>query len=75
MRAAAPQTGDANRPGWPEVLHVGLCVLRLSPQKFWRLSPREFMAMAGGYRPHRVAMERADMEALMRLFPDEAERS
>lgn len=56
-------------------MHVGLCVLRLSPQKFWRLSPREFMAMAGGYRPHRVAMERADMEALMRLFPDEAERS
>ncbi|MFD1746541.1 rcc01693 family protein [Rhizobium helianthi] len=56
-------------------MHMGLCVLRLSPETFWRLSPREFMAMAGGCRPRRDAMDRAEMEALMRLFPDEAERS
>lgn len=57
--------------GWPDVLHVGLCLLRLPPDVFWRLSPREFMAMAGAYRPRPDAIDRTGFSALMAAFPDE----
>lgn len=75
MKAAERGTADHATFGWPDVMHVGLCVLRLSPDNFWRLSPREFMAMAGAYRPRRDAMDREGLEALLKLFPDEDERS
>lgn len=51
-------------------MHVGLCLLRLSPDVFWRLTPLEFSAMAGGLRPRAAVMERMGLEALMRRFPD-----
>ncbi len=52
-------------------MHVGLCVLRLSPDTFWALSPREFLAATGGLRPITPIMERAGLDALMRQFPDD----
>lgn len=80
MRAAAggdaPNGQDDTRDGvarafpWDAVIHVGLCLLRLSPRDFWALTPVEFFAMAGGARPREAMMARDGLEALMRAFPD-----
>ncbi len=55
---------------WRSVLHIGLCLLRLPPQDFWALTPIELFAMAGGLKPQPPRLDRAGLEALMRVFPD-----
>ncbi|MGG2476230.1 rcc01693 family protein, partial [Rhizobium sp. BR5] len=35
---------------WAAVIHTGLCLLRLSSETFWLMTPREFFAMTGGTR-------------------------
>lgn len=45
-------------------------VLRWNPDTFWRATPRELAAaMAGPAAPFEPA-RRADLDALMRAFPD-----
>ena len=51
-------------------MHLGLCLLRLSPDVFWRLTPAEFLAMTGGMRPRPMGIRRDGLEALMERFPD-----
>ncbi|WP_170973408.1 rcc01693 family protein [Rhizobium sp. FKY42] len=70
MSAATGAPHDGATAGWPGVLHVGLCLLRLPPDIFWQLSPREFMGMAGAYRPRPPGLDRAGLVALMAAFPD-----
>lgn len=57
---------------WAEAMAFGLGRLRLSPDAFWALTPREFAALAGkagrGQPPGR-----ADLEAMLRRFPDMTE--
>lgn len=50
----------------------GLGILRLAPRDFWAMTPRELAAAARALRPRAggEAPRRADLEALMRLFPD-----
>lgn len=55
---------------WADVLHVGLCLLRLDPERFWRLSPCEFHALAGGLAPKPERLDRDRLDGLMTLFPD-----
>lgn len=50
---------------------MGLCLLRLSPAIFWSLTPIEFHAMAGGFRPKKTAMTRGSLETLIQSFPDD----
>jgi uncharacterized phage protein (TIGR02216 family) len=50
-------------------LHFGLGLLRLGPQDFWAMSPRELMALAGAARPA-DAPDRAELAALMNRWPD-----
>ncbi|NKN39612.1 phage tail assembly chaperone [Agrobacterium sp. a22-2] len=57
---------------WGPALHAGLCLLRLDPTVFWALSPREFAAMTGAFAPRRGHPQRAELNALMARFPDEA---
>lgn len=50
---------------------IGLGLLRLSPRDFWSMTPREFeravrVMLPGG----RDAPGRAELEALMKRFPD-----
>jgi uncharacterized phage protein (TIGR02216 family) len=52
-------------------MHVGLCLLRLPPDRFWAVTPREFMAMAGAFRPRDTGLNRARLSDLMRDFPDQ----
>ena len=56
---------------WDEAIGFGLGVLRLSPDAFWRMTPRELAhaALAGkGERTPPVA--RATLIDLMKRFPD-----
>ena len=50
---------------------AGLGVLRLAPDAFWRMTPRELAAALRGLSGDVVtAPERADLLDLMRRFPD-----
>nr|WP_317208268.1 rcc01693 family protein [Rhizobium halophilum] len=69
LRAAAGGRYASPFP-WETVMHTGLCLLRLSPDVFWRLTPVEFSAMTGGLRPRPPEMAREGLEGLMRRFPD-----
>jgi uncharacterized phage protein (TIGR02216 family) len=62
-------TGSRTFP-WSDVLHLGLCLLRLSPTDFWALTPREFLAVSGGLKPRLPVPDRSALEALMGAFPD-----
>ena len=58
---------------WEDVMAVGLGVLRISPQEFWRMTPREFGRAIAPMTTAPVApIGRAGLAALMRQFPDEA---
>ena len=56
---------------WDEVMAFGLGRLKLAPQAFWAMTPREFAAAlrpyatGGGTAPDRAALTR-----MMALFPD-----
>ena len=60
---------------WPQVLAIGLGVLRLPPEQFWRTTPREFAAaLRGLYGEPAAPIDRDLFEALARRFPDAARR-
>ena len=54
---------------WSTLMRFGLGTLRLPPQAFWAMTPRELAACAGlvGSAPMPT---RADLDALMARFPD-----
>jgi len=68
LNAAAGEATTRPFP-WPAVIHAGLCLLRLSSETFWRLTPKEFFAMTGGYAVPQ-GPDRQAMKAMMRRFPD-----
>lgn len=70
--AAGPQPALPPFP-WDAALAFGLGRLRLSPDAFWSMTPRELAAAAGLLLPGRGELQRADLEALMRAFPDRAD--
>ena len=56
---------------WKQVIGFGLGVLRLAPDAFWAMTPRELScAIAAVTGVTGGPIERADVEGLMRLFPD-----
>jgi len=62
---------DAAPFPWKQALAVGLGVLRLSPEQFWKMTPREFAAaLRGIYGEPQVPFERATLEALAARYPD-----
>ena len=56
---------------WSEAMRAGLGVLRLPPDAFWRMTPRELAAALGGLtavgpdRPNRTTLDE-----MMSRFPD-----
>lgn len=74
MTAAGRSEAAAASPlPWDEVLAFGFGALRLSPDAFWRLTPREIAATARALGLGRSATPaRQDLAALMRAFPDTA---
>lgn len=57
---------------WGEAMAFGLGRLRLAPDAFWAMTPRELAAAHKGLcgRAHSGAPDRAGLDALMRSFPD-----
>tara|TARA_R100000322_G_scaffold69009_7_gene43354 strand:+ start:3505 stop:3696 length:192 start_codon:yes stop_codon:yes gene_type:complete len=56
---------------WEEAMTLGLGMLRMSPETFWRMTLPELAAAARALRPHAEApMGRLALDRLMRTFPD-----
>jgi uncharacterized phage protein (TIGR02216 family) len=57
---------------WREAMAFGLGALRLAPDDFWSMTPRELAAAVEGLRGL-ASPDCADLDlaALMRAFPDE----
>ncbi|WP_319636896.1 rcc01693 family protein [Brucella sp. MAB-22] len=51
-------------------MRAGFGLLRLSPQAFWSMTPRELNAALGSAAPVFDAPSRQSLETLMRAFPD-----
>lgn len=49
---------------------AGFGLLRLSPEAFWAMTPREFAAAVGWLAPSSVHPTRRDLGRLMQQFPD-----
>jgi uncharacterized phage protein (TIGR02216 family) len=70
-----PAGGKARRStapfAWREAIGFGLGVLRLSPDAFWRMTPRELALAAEALLGPRVRpLGRAAFADLMRRYPD-----
>jgi uncharacterized phage protein (TIGR02216 family) len=56
---------------WEDILALAYGVMRLPPDAFWAMTPREFDAAARPYLPSASTFTaRRDLAALMRAFPD-----
>lgn len=53
---------------WANMMRLGLGVLRLPPEQFWRTTPREIAAAFG---PLHQGFDRKSFEQLMRDHPDD----
>jgi uncharacterized phage protein (TIGR02216 family) len=55
---------------WREAIGFGLGVLKLSPDAFWRMTPRELALAIEAVRGRGAPLGRAAFEDLMRRYPD-----
>lgn len=56
---------------WSEAMQFGLGVLKLPPEAFWKMSPRELASAWGAVLGQRTGpMDRPGLESLMERFPD-----
>jgi uncharacterized phage protein (TIGR02216 family) len=56
---------------WKQAIGFGLGILRLSPDAFWRMTPRELAyAIETVSGPGHQPMDRAAFSDLMQRFPD-----
>jgi uncharacterized phage protein (TIGR02216 family) len=53
------------------VIAYGLAVLKLPPDQFWTLTPRELAAVLAASAPPPTTPSRTGIEALMRAHPDD----
>lgn len=59
---------------WVEAMQFGFGVLRLSPDAFWRMTPRELAhAIAAVRGPVSMPLDRDALNELMKQFPDSEE--
>jgi len=55
---------------WDEAIGFGLGMLKLSPDRFWRMTPRELALAAQALNPRGPAPTRAALAQLMERYPD-----
>ncbi len=56
-------------------MRFGFGILRMTPQDFWAMTPRELhRAMEAHGLGEQATFLRADLTRLMQMFPDEVER-
>jgi uncharacterized phage protein (TIGR02216 family) len=46
-------------------------VLKLAPDEFWRMTPRELALAARALKPQRGALSRGDFMQLLQRYPDD----
>jgi uncharacterized phage protein (TIGR02216 family) len=68
MTGAGPAQRVAPMP-WREVIGFGLGILRLSPEAFWRMTPRE-LALAIEAVAGPAGLGRQTLAEMMARFPD-----
>jgi uncharacterized phage protein (TIGR02216 family) len=56
---------------WKEAIGFGLGVLKLSPEQFWRMTPRELSLALQAARGRGAPLDRASLQDLMKRYPDE----
>jgi uncharacterized phage protein (TIGR02216 family) len=57
---------------WDEAMQFGFGVLRLSPEAFWRMTPRELAQAVIAVRGQGVTpLDRGGFDELMQRFPDQ----
>ena len=57
---------------WDAAMGFGFGVLKLSPETFWRMTPRELAHAVRAVRgPTTAPLARTDFDALLRAFPDQ----
>lgn len=56
---------------WQQAIGFGLGVLRLPPEQFWRMTPRELAFAIEAVRGTGVPLDRGGLADLMKRFPDE----
>jgi uncharacterized phage protein (TIGR02216 family) len=61
---------------WDRALAIGFGVLRLSPDHFWRMTPRELAAaMRGLFGEPERSLDRDAFDQLVRRYPDHLRKS
>ena len=55
---------------WKQAMGFGLGVLRLSPEQFWRMTPRELAYAIEAVRGRNAPLDRTGLAALMKRYPD-----
>ena len=68
----SPLQGEGVRPfPWKQAMGFGLGTLRLPPEAFWRMTPRELAAaMEAVFGPGQPTLDRTAFAALRARFPD-----
>lgn len=56
---------------WKQAIGFGLGVLRLSPEQFWRMTPRELAYALEAATGRTAPLDRAGFFELMKRYPDE----
>lgn len=56
---------------WKQAIGFGLGVLRLPPEQFWRMTPRELTYAIEAVRGRTAPLDRGGLSGLMKRFPDE----
>lgn len=56
---------------WAQAIGFGLGVLRLAPDDFWRMTPRELAYAIEAVTGRRAPLDRDGFAKLMKRFPDE----
>lgn len=56
---------------WKQAIGFGLGVLRLAPEQFWRMTPRELAYAIEAASGRGAPIDRAALTQLMTRYPDE----
>lgn len=56
---------------WKEAIGFGLGVLKLAPDAFWAMTPRELGLAIGAATGRSAPLDRASLKQLMKRYPDE----
>ncbi|MBN8966404.1 MAG: phage tail assembly chaperone [Rhizobiales bacterium] len=68
--SASPATGRVSPFPWKEAIGIGLGLLRLSPDAFWRMTPRELALAIEAVTGRGAPLGRVTLDALMKRYPD-----